>query len=200
MTTTNNLANAKSEFAKRLIIENTKISFEAARARIRLDCKKPDKFDELGLDCECKPTDLVFAVRFSPVMTRAGAPLKLKMEKPFLLKCKMIRPKGQIRLYGYEDMTKCDNEIVKWIRENCIVSESTFRMALENPYLWIPFSLDYEAYAKKTGTYAMTDYGINHPYEGPPIEKTGWEESKAARAAYGGGIGKDVKHGGEVRK
>jgi hypothetical protein len=131
-----------------------------------MDCKAPQPLDELDVQGVCKPTDLTYAIRFSPVRTQKGASFKIKMSKPFLLKCNMLYPKGQIRVKGYEDIVSRGDEVTKWLVENTTLDEETFNTARDNPYLWVPFCLRYGDYAKKTGTYVMTDYRINNPFNG----------------------------------
>lgn len=152
--------------ARGMIIENTRPDFSLVRARIRLDCKAPTPSDEIDINGVCKPTDLTFRLRFSPVRMNAGAVYKRKIGAPFLLECRMLPPKGLCRLTGYEQLMESENPVLIWLRENTTIDEATFKTALNNPYLWVPFCLKYKEYAKKTGTYVMIDYRINNPYEG----------------------------------
>ena len=157
------LTKVKNPFVKQIIMENTRPDFEMACARVRLDCKAPKPTDEVDINGMCKPTDLDFRVRFCPTLTSYGG--KFKTAKPFMLKCNMILPKGIIRLHGYEDMMESKNEVLIWLRENTHVCKATFDTAVNNPYMWVPFSLDYRKYKRKTGTWCMTDYAINNPWE-----------------------------------
>lgn len=158
------LTKVKNPIAKGMIVENSKLNFGLVRARVRLDCKRPEKFDSIDINGECKPTDLLFYLTFFPVNSTRMQ--KKKFARPFILRCNMLPPKGMCRLAGYADLMNAKNPVLVWIRENTNISKATFRMALENPYLRVPFCLKYAAYAKKTGTYVMTDFRVNSPFAG----------------------------------
>ena len=156
----------KNPIARGVFIESIPNEKVLGRARIRLDCKAPDKFDEPSITGVCRPTNLCFSLRFSPTRGYRKCSIRKKMHTPFILRCNMIPPKGQIRLHGYEDLMSSEDEVLIWLRENTNISQDTFDVALNNPYLSVPFCLNYGEYKKKTGTWVMIDYRMNNPYGG----------------------------------
>lgn len=159
----------ENPMARRIAIENMKYPSTLAFARIRFDCKAPEEedYEDIVSTHECHTCDLLFSLRYSPItMSREMASGKRGNYKPFILKSGLILPRGVMRLKDYDDLMSSEVPAAIWIRENTNISEDVFTQARTNPYMIVPFCLDYRKYKEKTGTWAMTKFAYFKDKEG----------------------------------
>lgn len=140
-----------------LIIENVPQNISLARASIRLD-EKPVGIEEIPTrNGVCRYTNLAYTLEYTPIGKRpphapSGHRFRATMRKPFKICCDLFAPRNVARFKGYDDLVASKHPVAIWLARNTNISRAMFEIALANPYVVLPFSLNYSAYRRKIGS------------------------------------------------